>query len=76
MRFIMDTEGGEWAATVSPHGLVRVLRQTTKPPYREGGDPTLEYQTVEMLAADARAFGRALVGAASSAINGDAGERS
>lgn len=63
MLFHADNEGGQWAATVAPNGNVRLLRQTTKPPYREGGDPSLEYQTVEIDPHIAQALGQSLIAA-------------
>lgn len=60
MRWHPDKDGGQWTATVTPEGVVRLLRQTVKPPYREGGEPSVEYQTVEFEPSDAMMLGKTL----------------
>ncbi|MCA3699701.1 MAG: hypothetical protein IOB84_07920 [Brevundimonas sp.] len=71
MRWHTDKEGGQWTATVTPDGSVRLLRQTVKPPYREGGEPTVEYQTIEFDAREAAKLGNTMDMIAAEAISGE-----
>lgn len=67
MRWHLDALGDEWTATVTPHGSVRIMRRVVKPPYREGGDNNISYDTFEFAPKAANGFARTIEAAVAAA---------
>lgn len=73
MRWHTALNGDQWTATVTPDGVVRVMRRKLSKPYRDGDDPSESFETFEFERSEASALAGTLLAAETEALAGETG---